>query len=354
MQLVFDGHNDVLLRLWRNAAKGGDPIAEMVDGTASGHIDLPRAKAGGLGGGFCAIFVPSPGEFSLPKPDGNGAFASPLPDQLDRSMALDTTLAMAAVALQLDRAGAWKLCRSTTDIKAAFAARTFAALLHIEGAEAIGADLSGLEVLYAAGVRSIGPVWSRNNVFAHGVPFAFPASPDTGGGLTDAGKELVRACNRMGILIDLSHMNEKGFFDVAKTSDKPLVATHSNAHTITPSTRNLTDRQLDAIRDSGGVAGLNFAVSFLRGDGQERADTGISQMVAHIDHMVKRMGIDHVALGSDFDGATIPADIGDAAGLQKLVEGLQNAGYGERDLAKICRENWLRVLASVWHETAAA
>lgn len=352
MQTIFDGHNDVLLRLWRNAAKGGDPVAEMVNGTTSGHIDLPRAKAGGLGGGFCAIFVPSPGEFSLPKPDGNGAFASPLPDQLDRSMALDTTLAMAAIALQLDRAGAWKLCRSTSDIEAAFATGTFAALLHIEGAEAIGADLSGLEVLYAAGLRSIGPVWSRNNVFANGVPFAFPASPDTGDGLTDAGKELVRACNRMGILIDLSHMNEKGFFDVAKTSDKPLVATHSNAHALTPSTRNLTDRQLDAIRDSGGIAGLNFAVSFLRGDGQERADTGISQMVAHIDHMVKRMGIDHVALGSDFDGATVPKEIGDAAGLQKLVAGLKAAGYGEGDLAKICRDNWLRVLRATWLENA--
>lgn len=352
MQTIFDGHNDVLLRLWRNAARGGDPVAEMVNGTTSGHIDLPRARAGRLGGGFCAIFVPSPGEFSLPKPDGNGAFASPLPAQLERPTALDTTLAMAAIALQLDRAGVWKLCRSTRDIEVAFAAGTFAALLHIEGAEAIGADLSGLEVLYAAGLRSIGPVWSRNNVFASGVPFAFPASPDIGDGLTDAGKELVRACNRMGILVDLSHMNERGFFDVAKTSDKPLVATHSNAHALTPSTRNLTDRQLDAIRDSGGIAGLNFAVSFLRGDGQERADTGISQMVAHIDHMVKRMGIDHVAIGSDFDGATVPKEIGDAAGLQKLVAALRAAGYGEADLAKICRENWLRVLRTTWHEKA--
>ena len=352
MQTIFDGHNDVLLRLWRNAAKGGDPVAEMVNGTTSGHIDLPRAKAGGLGGGFCAIFVPSPGEFALPKPDATGAFASPLPDHLDRSFALDTTLAMAAIALQLDRACAWKLCRSTNDIEAALAVGTFAALLHIEGAEAIGADLSGLEVLYAAGLRSIGPVWSRNNVFASGVPFAFPASPNVGEGLTDAGKELVRACNRMGVLVDLSHMNEKGFFDVAKTSDRPLVATHSNAHALTPSTRNLTDRQLDAIRDSGGIAGLNFAVSFLRGDGQERADTGISQMVAHIDHMVKRMGIDHVALGSDFDGATVPKEIGDAAGLQKLVAALRDAGYGEADLAKICRENWLRVLRASWHENA--
>src|SRR5690606_476421 len=123
---------------------------------------------------------------------------------------------------------------------------------------------------------SLGPVWSRDNAFAHGVPFAYPSSPDTGPGLTDAGKELVRACNRMGILIDLSHMTEKGFFDVARVSDQPLVATHSNVHAITPSARNLTDRQLDAVRDSKGVVGLNYAVSFLREDGQERADTGIA------------------------------------------------------------------------------
>ncbi len=111
---------------------------------------------------------------------------------------------------------------------------------------------SALETFYAAGLRSLGPVWSRHNVFAHGVPFAFPMSPDTAPGLTEAGFELVKACNRLGILIDLAHITEKGFWDVAKTSDQPLVASHSNAHALTAVARNLTDKQLDAVtREQG-------------------------------------------------------------------------------------------------------
>ncbi len=260
---------------------------------------------------------------------------------------------MAAIALRIERAGGWKICRNLQDIAKAIKAGTFAAVLHMEGCEAIDAELSALEIFYAAGLRSLGPVWSRNNIFGHGVPFAYPMSPNTGPGLTDAGKRLVKECNRLGIMIDLAHITEKGFWDVAKLSDQPLVVSHSNAHAITPVARNLTDKQLGAVRESKGLVGLNFAVGMLtaRRTGERRhADF---DMIRHIDHLVERVGIDGVAIGSDFDGATVPAEIGDAAGLQKLVEGLQNAGYGERDLAKICRENWLRILASAWHETTA-
>jgi membrane dipeptidase len=229
----------------------------------------------------------------------------------------------------------------------------FAAVMHMEGCEAIGADLAALETFYAAGLRSLGPVWSRNNVFAHGVPFAYPMSPDTGLGLTDAGFALVKRCNELGILIDLAHITEKGFWDVAKTTDQPLVASHSNAHALTPVARNLTDRQLDAIRESRGVVGLNYATAMLRGDGRSDANTPIEDMLRHIDYLVERMGIDCVALGSDFDGATIPEGIGDAAGNQRLIAALRNLGYADKDLAKICRENWLRVLASAWGEAGA-
>ncbi|HSX74890.1 MAG TPA: membrane dipeptidase, partial [Shinella sp.] len=174
--------------------------------------------------------------------------------------------------------------------------------------------------------------------------------PDTGPGLTDAGFELVKTCDRLGIMIDLAHITEQGFWDVARESTQPLVATHSNAHALTPISRNLTDRQLDAIRERKGIAGLNYATTMLRADGQESPETPLSDMVRHIDHMVERMGIDCVALGSDFDGATIPAAIGDAAGNQALVDALRGAGYGEDDLAKLCRENWLRLLKTVWRE----
>lgn len=349
MQLVFDGHNDVLLRLWHNDKKGQDPVQEFIGGTSQGHIDARRAKAGGLAGGFCAIYIPS-GDLILQEPDANGHYVTPLAAPLQRQPSLDIAMEKMAIAYRLERAGGWKICRSTADIRKAMDDNIFAAVLHMEGCEAIDEDLDALEVFYAAGLRSLGPVWSRHNAFGHGVPFAYPMSPDTAPGLTDAGFELVKRCNELGILIDLAHITEKGFWDVAKISDQPLIASHSNAHALTGVARNLTDRQMDAIKESRGLAGLNYAVTMLRPDARDDADTPLSDMVRHIDYMVERMGIDCVALGSDFDGATVPAEIADAAGNQNLVAALKAAGYSEEELAKMCRENWLRVLAQAWHE----
>ena len=352
MQRVFDGHNDVLLRLWENARKGEDPIKEFIGGTDAGQIDLPRSRKGGLAGGICAIYIPSGEHLELGKPDANGHYETPLSPPLERSPSLDIALDIAAIALRLEAAGGWKLCRNGQELDETLTSDTFAAVLHMEGCEAIDEDLAALEVFYAIGLRSLGPVWSRNNIFAHGVPFAYPMSPDTGPGLTDAGKRLVKACNAKGILIDLAHITEKGFWDVANLSDQPLVASHSNVHALTPVARNLTDRQLDAIRESKGIVGLNYAAMMLRSDGKDDANTPLSDMVRHVDYMVEHMGIDCVALGSDYDGATIPAEIGDASGTQNLVDELRKAGYGESELAKLCRDNWVRVLKQAWHEAA--
>lgn len=350
MQLIFDGHNDVLLRLWEHARKGADPVAEFVDGTDQGHIDAPRAKKGGLAGGFCAMFIPPVEDYPPREVDGNGHYNIPMVGPRAQADALKIALDMADIATRLEQAGGITICRSTADIRAAMDIGRFAAVLHIEGCEPIAEDLSNLESFYDNGLRSLGPVWSRHNLFGHGVPFAYPSSPDTGPGLTAAGVELVKACDRLGIMIDLAHITEQGFWDVARESTQPLVATHSNAHALTPISRNLTDRQLDAIRERKGIAGLNYATTMLRADGQESPETPLSDMVRHIDHMVERMGIDCVALGSDFDGATIPGAIHDAAGSQALVEALRQAGYGEDDLTKLCRENWLRLLKTVWRE----
>ena len=231
-----------------------------------------------------------------------------------------------------------------------------ASVLHIEGAEAIDPDFELLDVLHEAGLRSLGLVWSRPNAFGHGVPFLCPSSPDTGPGLTALGKELVGACNRLKILIDLSHLNEKGFWDVAETSNAPLVATHSNAHALSPHSRNLTDEQLAAIRGTGGMVGVNFATSFLRADGRADADTPAELVIDHLEYMLERVGDDGVGFGSDFDGARVPAGIGNAAGLQHLVEIMRARDYGERLIAKVCSGNWLRVLERTWEgaETANA
>jgi membrane dipeptidase len=205
-----------------------------------------------------------------------------------------------------------------------------------------------LDVLYAAGLRSLGPVWSRSNVFGHGVPFRFPSSPDTGDGLTDLGKALIRRCNEMRVLVDLSHLNEKGFWDIAKISDAPLVASHSNAHAICASARNLTDKQLAAIRDSGGLVGVNYAVSFLRPDGKRVAETPLDTIVDHMAYLVDTLGEDGVGLGSDFDGALIPKSLGTVAGLPELIAAMRARQFGEPLIEKICFENWIRVLDRTW------
>ncbi|MFL5334148.1 MAG: dipeptidase [Geminicoccaceae bacterium] len=343
---IFDGHNDTLLRLYRK----GLPVSAFLERGEEGHIDLPRAKEGGFVGGLFACFVPSETpDPDLPAPD-RGGYSVPFPGTPGRERALAVTNAQAARLQRLARTagGEVTVCRSVGEIRSSVAAGSLAAVLHIEGAEAIDPDMESLEVLHAAGLRSLGPVWSRPNIWGHGVPFRFPSPPDTGPGLTDAGKALVRACNELRIMLDLSHLNEAGFWDVAALSDAPLVATHSNAHALCPCSRNLTDKQLDAIRASGGVVGLNLAVSFLRPDGRNDADTPIEILCDHVDHLVDRLGIEGVALGSDFDGCTVPAAIADAAGLPNLIDGLRARGYDEPALSRFAHENWLSVLERTW------
>jgi membrane dipeptidase len=347
---VFDGHNDVLLRLHRRG--GADAVAAFLQGEDKGQLDLPKARAGGFAGGLFAIFVPSSerksgGEGNAPVPDGAGA---PSTAGVDLAEAQRTVFAMMSLLYRIEAqsAGRLRVCRDAGDIRSCLADGALAAVLHIEGAEAIDANFELLDVLHAAGLRSLGPVWSRPNAFGHGVPFRCPSSPDTGPGLTDLGKALIGACNRLKILIDLSHLNERGFWDVAEISDAPLVATHSNAHAISPHSRNLTDKQLAAIRDSKGLVGVNFAVSFLRPDGGRDKNTPIELIVRHIEHLLEHLGEDRVGFGSDFDGAQMPAELGNAAGLQKIVGALRQRGYRKPLIEKLCFRNWLRVLQRTW------
>ena len=344
---IFDGHNDVLLRLVK---LGPDAVRSFIEGDGRGHIDPPRAREGCLAGGMFAIFVPSP------EPTKTGAIATAAtaagdtPPPPDISAAQQAVLAMAALLFRIEREsnGRVRVCRGVDDIRGCLKDGALATVLHIEGAEAIGPDLDALEVFYQAGLRSLGPVWSRSNIFGHGVPFRFPSSPDTGPGLTDAGKELIRACNRMKIMVDLSHLNEQGFWDVAKLSTAPLVATHSNAHVVCEHSRNLTDRQLAAIAESDGMVGVNYAVNFVRPDGKRESDTPLTMIVDHLEHLLKHLGEDRVGLGSDFDGAGIPKAMGSAAGLQHLVEDMRLRQFGDALIEKICHRNWLRVLEKTW------
>ncbi len=344
---ILDGHNDVLLQLLNAGGKAA--VRGFIEG-CGGHIDLPRARAGGFGGGFFALYAPSPGE------DEEGVMQAmrrprydlPLPPALDRESALEAIFEEIGILLHLERMGALKICRNVSDLRACLSSGELAAIMHMEGAEAIDADLHTLDVLHAAGLRSLGPVWSRPTIFGHGVPFAFPASPDTGPGLTEAGKRLIRRCNELGVMIDLSHINAAGFRDVAAISEAPLVATHSNAHAICPHARNLTDWQLDAIAESDGMVGLNFAAAFLRPDGQMRADVPLDVMLRHLDYLIGRLGEERVGFGSDFDGAMIPEAVGDVAGLPALRRAMRDHGYDDALMEKLCHGNWLRVLEKTW------
>ncbi|WP_290543807.1 dipeptidase [Aestuariivirga sp.] len=344
---VFDGHNDVLLRLW--SKKQGDPVADFLNGDNQGHLDLPRMIRGGFQGGFFAIFAPSPDDASLVDDEDMNP---PPANHVGQAGALNATIGMASILHRIEErsGGRFKLCRTAAEIRDAVAQGKIAAIFHIEGAEAIDPDLKSLDVLHMAGLRSLGLVWSRNNAFGEGVPFRFPSSPDTGSGLTGAGKALVRRCNELKIMLDVSHLNEKGFWDVARHSTAPIVATHSNAHALCQSSRNLTDDQLKIIGQTGGMVGLNFANGFLRADGRWQSENGLDTMLRHLDHMMKLAGEDHVGLGSDFDGARIPSQIGDVTGLPRLVEAMAAHGYGADLSRKLCSGNWMRVLERSWGE----
>ncbi len=338
---VFDGHNDTLLKL-EIAERLGRPLS-FANANATLDIDLPGARKGGFAGGFFAMFTPS----HLDRFDADFDFDDPSNfDPISQPEALDFTLAMFARMRRLAREMPedLEICEHASDVCSAIGRNRIAMIPHIEGAECIDTDLNALEVLHAAGLRSLGPVWSRDNAFGHGAPMGAAPQIDPGKGLTEAGFELVRECGRLGILIDLSHLTEAGFWDVASATNKPLMATHSNAHAVSPSARNLTDRQLSAIAETGGIVGLNFHVGFLRADCRRIRDTPISQMIRHLDHMIGILGEDGVALGSDFDGCLLPREIDGVAGLGKLVAAMRDAGFGAPLIAKICHKNWLSAI----------
>ena len=334
---VIDGHNDTLLAAQQADRDGG----QFLEPGGDGHLDLARAKEGGLAAGLFAAFVPTPdvdwGEFD------------DTPPAVDPKHARAETFEMLAIlhhwAAESDD---FCLVSDGDDLEACIDGDAVGAIPHLEGAEAVESDGSNLDLLYTAGVRSLGLTWSRSNAFAHGVPFTHNTTPDTGPGLTPAGRELVQACEERGILVDLAHLNEAGFWDVAEVTDRPLVVSHTGAHALSPAARNLTDEQLEAVAESGGLVGCTFALPHLREDGDRETDAPLSTLLDHLAYLAERMGPEHVALGSDFDGATIPDAVGDVTGLQAVLEGLEARGFDRDEREAIAHGNWQRVLRAWW------
>lgn len=353
LPVVIDGHNDTLLKLLDESRNKTQ--RNFFERSEHGHIDLPRSREGGFAGGFFAIFVPNRFRKGAPRPkrvataDG---FILPMPHPVEQDYALQFTITMAAglYRLQEQSQGAMTVVRTAREFEQAMKKRIIGAILHAEGAEFVDPGFDSLEVMIQAGLKSMGLVWSRQNIFASGVPFSFPSTPDTGDGLTDLGKELVKFMNKRRILIDLSHLNEKGFWDVEKLTDAPLVATHSCAWELAHSARNLTDKQLEAVGKSGGVVGINFHKGFLRADGDWARKTSVTEIARHARYVANKIGEDHVALGSDFDGAAMPEDLKDVAGLPNLLRALEDVGFTGESLKKVAHGNWLRVLKQTWGE----
>ena len=339
---IFDGHNDTLLKLETAALQGEE--RSFFERSESGHIDLPRAQESGFAGGLFAMFVPSNPEQDFSKPFNPGDKANFAPLEHEPALSFTNRMLERAERLADESEGTVSICRSPDEIRTAMADGKLAISLHIEGAEAIDTNFYELETFYKRGLRSLGLVWSRENQFGFGVPMGHPASPDIGPGLTGAGRDLVRACNQLGILVDVSHLNEKGFWDVARITDRPIIASHSNVHAICPNSRNLTDKQLDAIKESDGLVGINFFVGFLRPDGAYLRETPLDVVADHAAYLVDRIGEDCVALGSDFDGCAPPKDLSDVCGLPRLLETLSDRGFSDQLLEKIAHKNWLKAL----------
>ena len=325
MTAVFDGHNDALGSLQadgeparglphRPARAPHRPPARAGRRTGRRPVRDQRALAAEASSGARGLLSDMPYVRPGRPRGGDGLHAGAVGRAHALAAASDGAVAVVTDVAALDR------CR---------AAGALAMVLHLEGAEAIDPGLAALDAWHAAGVRSLGLVWSRPSAFGHGVPFRFPASPDTGPGLTDAGRALVRALRASsGSLVDVSHLNAAGFADVARLAAAPLVASHSRVPRAVP--RDAQPHRRPAARDrraATGIVGIVFAPPFLRADGADDADTPLSTLVAHVRHAAEVAGIDHVGLGSDFDGAPMPAELGDVAALPRLLDALRDDGF---------------------------
>lgn len=318
-----------------------------------GHVDLPRAREGGIGAIFASVYLrPSQVEINAL------GYAMKYMDDLLRF---------------IDRSdGELELVRTADQLRTVLDSSTLGLILHLEGAEPISPSLKELRVLYEVGLRSLGIVHARRNIFGAGVPIPWSPTGQIHGiprsmhdyglrngrtldppvqGLTDLGRELVYECQQLGIVVDVSHLTEQGFYDVLGVAQRPVIASHSCAQAVSPHPRNLTDDQLRALAANGGVVGMNLMVVFVRPDMTRDTDTPIEAVLAHIDHMVNVIGDEHVGIGTDFDGAVMPDSVRDATLMKDLVAAMEKQlGYSEERVERICNGNFVRVLQDAWKE----
>lgn len=311
--LVVDTHCDTILSIMR----GERSLGERSD---QGHVDFPRLIEGGVGAQFFAVYIEP-----QYKPDRGLERALEVLDVLWREV--ESNPHQAEVAL------------SAGDIRRIAAQNKVAVVLAIEGGEAIGHNLANLRMLHRLGVRSIGLVWNERNLIADGV-----GERRTGGGLTNFGVAVIKEMNRLGMLVDISHLSDPGFWQLVEVCEQPFIASHSNARAVCDHPRNLTDEQIVALAKAGGVMGLNFAPAFVAPQ-----DVTLAKLVDHLDHIVGLVGPDHVGLGSDFDGiGGTPIGLEDATTFPNFTAELVRRGYADDDIHKFLGGNHMRLLEAVW------
>ncbi len=323
--LVVDTHCDTLKCLssiftrprdsmWENRSELG--LGRRAD---VGHIDIPRLLEGGVN---CQVFAISSVRDRTPP------------------FALRTAMHMLDIfyAECEKNEEAITLAASYGDILSAADEGKVAALLSIEGADVIEGDLGVLRIFYRLGVRMVGLVHSLRNLLADGV-----ADSRTGGGLSELGVQVVEELDRLGIVVDVSHLSDASFWDLMDIAKEPVVASHSNSRAVCNHPRNMTDEMIEALADRGGVMGMNFAPSFVH-----PTDATVERVVDHIDHIVELVGPNHVGLGSDFDGIrATPEGLEDVSKMPNITRELIRRDYPEEDIRKILGENHLRIIKKV-------
>ncbi|ERJ58360.1 dipeptidase [Sphingobacterium paucimobilis] len=349
--LVVDGHNDVII----SSILRGRDIGQRLD---KGHTDIPRLLEGGVDVQVFAVW-------SDDQKWKKGAFKH-ANDQID---ALERVIAQNSDKIAL--------AKSSADIEKIRKEGKIVALIGIEGGNMIESSIPNLESLYARGARYMTLTWNYNLPWATAAAIEDGKAPADQQGLSEHGKAIIRRMNELGMMVDLSHGSKKLFYDVLEISTKPILVTHSNAAALTPHYRNLDDKQLLALKKNGGVIGVNFYAGFLDTDYESRVDEAyrkhigaadrnisswekyekltkeqqyevtvpLSKLIDHIDYLVKKVGIDHVAIGSDYDGIEAPPrDLEDVSKLPNLTKALLERGYNQEQIAKIMGLNFLRIL----------
>ncbi|UFJ42214.1 dipeptidase [Brevibacillus humidisoli] len=307
---LIDAHCDVLLKLWQ------DPSLSFGEEHQQLEANLPRLQRGEVQIQGLAIWVPS---------------------ELPYGRRLEVVFEMIDV-YQQQVARHMPLILSRTDLDEKVLSGQKGAILFIEGAQPIENNLANLRVLYRLGVRGIGLTWNYRNQVADGCLEPRP------GGLSSFGRELITEMNRLGMIIDVSHLAEPGYWDVLEHSQQPVIASHANTRHWYDHPRNLSDKQIKGLIEKGGVLGLTFVPYFLT---SEKRTVCIDDLLRHLEHVCSLGGVDHVAFGSDFDGISVTfGDLTDAGQYQLLVEELLKR-YKEEEVKKFVSKNWLRVFRNV-------